>query len=121
MRSITTATTLAMILAFGGMAAAQETQAEPEETLPTLDDLSIGEPVGPQIGQPYVLQEFGDWQMRCVKQAEGNVSRATCINCWKMTRASRWPNSTSSVCPKGPARLQGQPLSYRSKPSFPNS
>lgn len=71
MRSITTATTLAMILAFGGMAAAQETQAEQEETLPTLDDLSIGEPVGPQIGQPYVLQEFGDWQMRCVKQAEG--------------------------------------------------
>lgn len=71
MRSITTATMFAMILAFGGMASAQETQAEPEETLPTLDDLSIGEPVGPQIGQPYVLQEFGDWQMRCVKQAEG--------------------------------------------------
>lgn len=71
MRSITTAVTLASLLALGGIASAQETAAEQEETLPTLDDLNLGEPVGPQIGQPYVLQEFGDWQMRCIKQAEG--------------------------------------------------
>ena len=67
MRSITTATTLAMILAFGGMAVAQDTEAETEteETLPTLDDLTIGEPVGPQIGQPYVLQEYDRNDMFC--------------------------------------------------------
>lgn len=71
MRSITTAVTLATCLAFAGMGTAQEAAPESEDALPTLDDLSIGEPVGPQIGQPYVLQEFGDWEMRCVKQPEG--------------------------------------------------
>lgn len=71
MRSITTAVTLATCLAFATMATAQETTPEGEDALPTLDDLSIGEPVDPQIGQPYVLQEFGDWEMRCVKQPEG--------------------------------------------------
>ncbi len=70
MRSIMTAVTLASLLAFGSTVSAQET----EDALPTLDDLNLGEPVepaGPQIGQPYVLQEFGDWQMRCVRQAAG--------------------------------------------------
>ncbi|WP_341365711.1 invasion associated locus B family protein [Yoonia sp. BS5-3] len=71
MRSITTAVTLAACLVFTGMASAQETQAAEEEAPAAPTDLDLGEPVGPQIGQPYVLQTFGDWEMRCIKQPEG--------------------------------------------------
>ncbi|MEO0904304.1 MAG: invasion associated locus B family protein [Pseudomonadota bacterium] len=43
-----------------------------EETAPAPDDgLSLGEPVGPQVGEPYVREEFGDWALRCVKAEDG--------------------------------------------------
>ncbi|WP_342076039.1 invasion associated locus B family protein [Yoonia sp. SS1-5] len=48
---------------------AADTEAEPEPGA----DLNLGEPVGPQVGQTYVLNEFGDWQMRCVKAPEGQA------------------------------------------------
>lgn len=73
MRSILKTLFLATLLTHGSLAAAQDTTetTEPEESPSTPDDLSLGEPLGPQVGQPYVLQEFGDWQMRCVKAPEG--------------------------------------------------
>lgn len=73
MRSTLKSIFLATLLTHGGMALAQETTdtTEAEDTSTPSDDLSLGEPVGPQVGQSYVLQEFGDWQMRCVKAPEG--------------------------------------------------
>ncbi|MEO0932065.1 MAG: invasion associated locus B family protein, partial [Pseudomonadota bacterium] len=64
---------LTMLLALGGVATAQETTdaTEDDAAAGAPADLSLGEPIGPQIGQPYVLQEFGDWEMRCVKAPEG--------------------------------------------------
>ncbi len=70
---------LAALLTQAGQSLAQETdtgsentdQAETTQEDSTPQDLNLGEPVGPVVGQPYVLQEFGDWQMRCVKAPEG--------------------------------------------------
>ncbi len=67
---------IAALLAQGSSAFAQETDtttAEPtqNQAADPAADLDLGEPVGPQVGQPYVLQTFGDWAMRCVKAAEG--------------------------------------------------
>ena len=50
-------------------AAATDDPATEEDTTPS--DLSLGEPAGPAVGQQYVLQEFGDWEMRCIKAPEG--------------------------------------------------
>lgn len=71
MRSTLKTLFLAAMVFHSSMALAQETADPAEETATPADDLSLGEPVGPQVGQPYVLQEFGDWQMRCVKAEEG--------------------------------------------------
>ena len=80
---------IAALLALAGPAAAQdaatapdadapaESAAEPEAAPSGEDALSLGEPVpegdGPEaaIGDTYVRQEFTDWQMRCVRAAEG--------------------------------------------------
>ncbi len=68
---------LAGMLTQAGAAIAQETETETpaEENAPaqegTPDDLILGEPLPPKVGEPYVLQEFGDWEMRCVKAPEG--------------------------------------------------
>ncbi len=74
------------LLAQASTGFAQETEETPVEDTATEnppaedtaaedgnDDLSLGEPVGPQVGQPYILQEFGDWAMRCVKAPEGQA------------------------------------------------
>lgn len=81
MRSILTATFLVAMLSHSSAAMAQETETptEPEAETTTEDgatpllpsDLSLGEPVGPAVGQPYILEEIGDWQKRCVKAPEG--------------------------------------------------
>ncbi len=68
---------LAGLLTQAGAAIAQETETETpaEENAPAQDDapddLILGEPLPPKVGEPYVLQEFGDWEMRCVKAPEG--------------------------------------------------
>jgi len=71
---------LAALLAQASTAIAQETQAEGDDQTDTTEqagedatpsDLSLGEPAPPRVGEPYVLQEFGDWEMRCVKAPEG--------------------------------------------------
>lgn len=76
MRSITKSILLAALLTHGGFAFAQETAPETpaEEPAPeaAVDGLNLGEPVGPQVGEPYVREEFGDWALRCIKSEEGS-------------------------------------------------
>ena len=67
---------LAALLVQAGPTFAQETQNEDqaettEQSNQAASDLSLGEPVGPQVGQPYILNENGDWQTRCIKAPEG--------------------------------------------------
>ena len=54
-------------------AAPAEAPAQGEGT----PDLSMGEAADaaagePQVGQPYVREEFGDWALRCMKTEDGN-------------------------------------------------
>ncbi|MFO8125609.1 invasion associated locus B family protein [Yoonia sp.] len=72
MRSILKTLFLAALLSQTSIAVAQETTQE-TETEPTQsgDDLALGEPVGPQIGEPYVRETFGDWALRCIKTDDG--------------------------------------------------
>ena len=64
---------VAALIAVGSMAIGQETPAETsvQEDAQVDLGLDLGEPEGPAVGQPYILQEFGDWAMRCVKAPEG--------------------------------------------------
>ncbi len=77
MRSTLKSLFVAALLTQAGMAFAQESEPQvddqntEEPAAEPGEDLSLGEPVGPQIGQPYILQEFGDWAMRCIKSPEG--------------------------------------------------
>jgi len=53
-----------------------ETPAEAPADTPAPDvipPLDMGTPIdaGPQVGQPYIRQTFGDWAMRCMRVAEG--------------------------------------------------
>lgn len=71
MRPIFYTVFLATFLLQGATAMAQETDATEESS--ASDDLSLGESVGPAVGQQYISQEFGDWEMRCVKVPEGEL------------------------------------------------
>ena len=53
-------------LAFSTPALAQE---ESGDTVAPEDQLAVGEEVqeGPQIGQTYIKEEIGDWELRCVR------------------------------------------------------
>ena len=51
----------------------QEGQTDGEASVPAVPgELSMGEEVL-QIGQPYLAQEFGDWQLRCLTTPEDQV------------------------------------------------
>ncbi len=78
MRSILKTMFLTALLSQPLVATAQEATDEAEapsteETPPAPADggLALGEPVGPQVGEPYVREEFGDWALRCVKAEDG--------------------------------------------------
>lgn len=82
MRSILTTAALAGLLAYGSAAFAQEAEAPvddqadaPPAEAPAApgDDLNLGEPVGPQVGETFVRETTGDWQIRCVKAPEGRA------------------------------------------------
>ncbi|WP_298975503.1 invasion associated locus B family protein [uncultured Roseobacter sp.] len=67
---------LALPIAFAStMAIAQSdtTEETPEEAPSTPNELSLGEtaPEGPQVGETYIKEEFGDWDMRCIKTENG--------------------------------------------------
>lgn len=61
---------LALCLAGPALAQTEPAQTEPAEDAAPAEQpgLSLGEPVttGPQVGEPYVSAEFGDWLLRCV-------------------------------------------------------
>lgn len=69
MRSILKSALLAALLGHAGMVLAQETSEQPETTAE--DGLALGEPLGPQVGEPYEREVFGDWALRCIKAEEG--------------------------------------------------
>ena len=73
MRSILKSVFLAALLMQAGGAIAQETTDEGAEAeTPEVDNsLDLGEPVGPQPGEPYVRETYGDWALRCIKAPEG--------------------------------------------------
>lgn len=58
-------------LALAVPASAQDTTESAENGDAAGTELNLGEPVGPAEGQPYILQEFGDWAVRCIKAPEG--------------------------------------------------
>jgi invasion protein IalB len=74
------ATALPFIVAFAistaGALHAQTAEAPAEGAAQTTDnDLSLGEPVEsgePGIGQPYIREEHGDWDVNCVRTEDGN-------------------------------------------------
>lgn len=58
-----------------GQAEAQAPAAEGTTASPEQGGLSMGEPVAPdggEIGTPYVREEHGDWQIRCIRTPSGN-------------------------------------------------
>ncbi|MEJ8560732.1 invasion associated locus B family protein [Yoonia sp. GPGPB17] len=69
MRSILKTLFVVAMLGQTSLVAAQE--AGDDTPAPALDDLALGQPVGPQVGEPYVREEFGDWALRCIKTEEG--------------------------------------------------
>ncbi len=69
MRSLLKSVFLVALLSHAPLAIAQEATEDTEAT--TNDELALGEPVGPQVGEPYVRDVFGDWALRCVKAEEG--------------------------------------------------
>ncbi|WP_400088051.1 invasion associated locus B family protein [Yoonia sp. R78084] len=69
MRSLLKSALLAALLGHAGMVLAQETSEQPETTAE--DGLALGEPLGPQVGEPYEREVFGDWALRCIKAEEG--------------------------------------------------
>jgi invasion protein IalB len=71
MRHVFKSLCLAMLLLHANTGIAQETTDQPEATAD--EGLALGEPVGPGIGEPYISAEYGDWSLRCIKAAEGDV------------------------------------------------
>ncbi|PXW70249.1 invasion protein IalB [Loktanella sp. PT4BL] len=69
MRSLLKSALLAALLGHAGMVLAQETSEQPETTAE--EGLALGEPLGPQVGEPYEREVFGDWALRCIKAEEG--------------------------------------------------
>jgi invasion protein IalB len=75
MRTTITALTLAGLLALGTQAFGQdETPAAPEAPAQA-DLLDLGEPVEPRVGQIYIADNFGDWEVRCIRAPEGEEDR----------------------------------------------
>jgi invasion protein IalB len=73
MRHVFKSFCLAMLLLHANTGLAQETT---DQTPATTDDgLALGEPVGPAIGEPYISAEYGDWSLRCIKAAPGDVDQ----------------------------------------------
>lgn len=60
---------VATFLLQGSVGLAQDTATDPAA------DLTMGESAGPQVGQTYLAQTFGDWAQRCIKAPEGQEDR----------------------------------------------
>ncbi|WP_019956364.1 invasion associated locus B family protein [Yoonia vestfoldensis] len=79
MRTTITALTLAGLLALGTQAAGQDDTAPAPAQTPEVPDLTgaldLGEPVGPRVGEIYVADNHGDWEVRCIRAPEGQDDR----------------------------------------------
>ena len=82
MRTSLFALSLALLIPFGAWAQSTDTEAaetdtQAEETQQDgtgiEDQLSLGEPANaePQVGQTYIGEKNGDWEMRCIRAEEG--------------------------------------------------
>lgn len=79
MRTKLTSLFLAALLAQAGAVHAQQTETPtdteeaPAEQTGNADtlNLNLGEPVGPRVGETFIKNDEGDWQIRCVKAPEG--------------------------------------------------
>ncbi|WP_299686562.1 invasion associated locus B family protein [uncultured Tateyamaria sp.] len=83
MRTSLFALSLALLVPFGAWAQSTDTEAadtdtQTEETQQgdtgIEDQLSLGEPANtePQVGQTYIQEKNGDWEMRCIRTEDGN-------------------------------------------------
>lgn len=63
----------AFLIALAASASILAAQESDTDALDLTDELSLGEPVGPQVGEPYVREVFDDWSLRCVKSPEGQT------------------------------------------------
>ncbi|MGB0855391.1 MAG: invasion associated locus B family protein [Pikeienuella sp.] len=60
-------------LALSGAAFAQATTEDQTPVAPIETDLNMGEDASaPQVGQTYVRENEGDWEIQCVRVTEGN-------------------------------------------------
>ncbi|MGB7316523.1 MAG: invasion associated locus B family protein [Planktotalea sp.] len=60
-------------LALGSAAFAQTTAEEDKPIAPIETDLNMGEDAAtPEVGQTYVRENEGDWEIQCVRVEEGN-------------------------------------------------
>jgi len=66
MRNTIKSILLAVVLAQASIAMAQETT-----TPQPAEDLNLGEPAGPRIGERYAVTTIGAWEIRCVRTPEG--------------------------------------------------
>ena len=68
---------IATLIVQGTVGFSQDAPADApaETTTDPATGLSLGEPEGPQVGQTYVAENFGDWQQRCIKAPEGQEDR----------------------------------------------
>ena len=63
--------TLLAGVALTGSALAQEASSGTETPAPTGSDLDLGE-TGPRVGEQYIREKSGDWEVSCIKTQEGN-------------------------------------------------
>jgi invasion protein IalB len=76
MTSLFRTSALALILAAAGLAATAQEATEGADTTEAQagevgGTLSMGSSTEPQVGQLYVKEEFGDWDLRCVRTESG--------------------------------------------------
>ncbi|WP_415920602.1 invasion associated locus B family protein [Tateyamaria sp. SN6-1] len=78
MRTSLLALSLAFLLPVGAWAQSTDTEAaeteQTEDAGSTIEDqLSLGEPANnePQVGQSYISEKNGDWEMRCIRTEDG--------------------------------------------------
>ena len=82
----------AALLALAGPVAAQDT----EETPSTTPELDLGQPVGdgPQLGERYSKEKFGDWDLACIKT---NAETDPCSMLQILTDAQGNPTAEVSI------------------------
>lgn len=63
--------TLLAGVALTGSALAQDASSGSETPAPAGTDLDLGE-TGPRVGEQYIKEKSGDWELSCIKAQEGN-------------------------------------------------